>query len=59
MVISKVLYDNGLLSEEIIDEFKGANNLKLYGDNILTIRGEENFRKLQIFLLKQTLKMLN
>ena len=45
MVISKVLYDNGLLSEEIIDEFKGANNLKLYGDNILTIRGEENLRK--------------
>ena len=60
MVMSKVLYDNGLLSEEIIDElfdeFKGANNLKLYRYNGLSIRGEENFRKLQNVFAKTNFK---
>ena len=40
----------------MFDEFKGANNLKLYGDNILTIRGEENFRKLQNIFAKTNFK---
>ncbi len=60
MVISKVLYDNGLLTDEIIDqlleEFKDANNLKLYDENILTIRGEENFKKLQDVIAKTDFK---
>lgn len=60
MVMSKVLYDNGLLSEEILDgfldEFKGANNLKLCRDEVLSVRGEENYKKLKDVVAKTNFK---
>ena len=60
MVISKVLYDNSLLNEEIInglfDKFKDVDNLKLYCGDFLSIHGEEYYKKLKDVFAKTDFK---
>lgn len=56
MVILKVLYDNKLLSEEIIDEmfddFRHMTKLKLFSEMGFVVRGKENFRRLRNVIAK-------